>query len=99
MVDKKLNDEDCKKIAKLIDEGHEIKDLARKYNVDRNTISRRCKDMYQSRKIPIIIRNKVIKAIRTRMSKEKDILKKAQRAMDIDAETIQTLLNDELDLR
>jgi transposase-like protein len=38
MVAKKLTKEDCEKIAKLIEEGHQIKDLARKYGVDRSTI-------------------------------------------------------------
>jgi len=44
------------------------------------------------------IDNEIIKKIQKRMSKEKDIFKKTQIAMDIDAETIQTLLNDILDL-
>jgi len=61
---RKLTDEDCEKIAKLIDEGHLIKDLAEKYGVDRSTISNRCKAMYKSRKIPVEIKNKVIKAIK-----------------------------------
>lgn len=45
------------------------------------------------------IDNEVIKRIQTRISKEKDIFEKAQTAMDIDAKTIQTLLNDVLDLK
>src|SRR4030042_902372 len=61
---RKLSDEDCKEIARLINEGHKIRDLAKKYKVDRSTISNRCKAMYQSRKIPIEIKNKVIQAIK-----------------------------------
>ena len=61
---KKLTKEDCEHISKLINEGHDIKDLAEKYNVDRSTIYNRYKAMYQARKIPVEIRNKVIKAIK-----------------------------------
>jgi len=63
MVTKKLTKEDCERIVKLIDEGHQIKDLAKRYSVDRSTIIRRCKAMYKSRKIPVEIKNKVIKAV------------------------------------
>jgi hypothetical protein len=45
------------------------------------------------------INKEVIKNIQLIMSKEKDIFKKAQTAMDIDAKTIQNLLNDVLDLK
>jgi len=61
---KKLSDEDCKKIAELIDQGHQIKDLADKYDVHISVIYRRCKGLYDSRKVPVEIRNKVIKAIK-----------------------------------
>ncbi|MCK4364440.1 MAG: Hin recombinase [Thermoplasmatales archaeon] len=61
---KKLTKEDCEHIAKLINEGHEVKDLADKYNVHRSTIYNRCKYLYQSKKIPIETRNKVVKAIK-----------------------------------
>jgi len=64
MVAKKLTKEDCEQIAKLINEGHQIKDLAKKYGVDRSTIYNRCKYLYQSRKIPVETKNKVIKAIK-----------------------------------
>lgn len=64
MVAKKLTQEDCEQIAKLIDEGHQIKDLAEKYGVHRSLISRRCKAMYESREIPVKTKNKVIKAIK-----------------------------------
>jgi len=64
MVASKLTKEDCEQIAKLINQGHEIKGLAEKYNVDRSTIYNRCKYLYQSRKIPVETRNNVIKAIK-----------------------------------
>ena len=64
MIASKLTIEDCERIAKLINEGYEIKDLAKKYGVHRSTIYNRCKYLYQSRKIPIDTKNKVIKAIR-----------------------------------
>lgn len=64
MVAKKLTSEDCKKIVELINQRHQIKDLARMYGVDRSTIYNRCKYLYESKKIPIETRNKVIKAIR-----------------------------------
>jgi len=60
----KLTKEDCETIAKLINEGHQIKDLAKQYGVDRSTIFNRCKFLYQSRKIPVETINKVIKAIK-----------------------------------
>jgi len=64
MVASKLTKEDCEQIAKLINEGYQIKDLAEKYNVDRSTIYNRCKYLYESKKIPVETRNKVIKAIK-----------------------------------
>jgi len=69
MVAKKLTQEDCEKIAKLIEEGHQIKDLAKKFGVDRSTIYNRCKYLYQSKKIPIETKNKVIKAIQNGFTK------------------------------
>ena len=63
MPPSKLTKEDCEHIAKLINEGHDIKDIAERYGVHRSTIYNRCKYLYQSKKIPIEIRNKVIKAI------------------------------------
>lgn len=69
MVAKKLTKEDCEKIAKLIEEGHQIKDLAKKYGVDRSTVYNRCKYLYQSRKIPVETKNKVIKAIKQGFTK------------------------------
>lgn len=64
MVASKLTKEDCEQIAKLINDGYEIKELARKYGVDRSTIYNRCKYLYKSRIIPIETKNKVIKAIK-----------------------------------
>lgn len=55
---------ECKHIAKLINQGHEIKDLAKKFGVHRSVIYRRCKDLYRSREIPVEIKNKIIKAIK-----------------------------------
>ncbi len=63
MVVKKLIEKDCKKIAKLINEGHQVKDLAERYGVHRSVIYRRCKSLYDSKKIPVETWNKVIKAI------------------------------------
>ena len=63
MVTKKLTKEDCEKIVKLINEGHQIKDIAKRYGVDRSTIYYRCKAMYKSRMIPLELKSKVIKAI------------------------------------
>ena len=62
MVAKKLTKEDCEKIAKLIKESHLIKDLAKRYGVDRSTIYNRCKSLYKSRTIPVETKNNVIKA-------------------------------------
>ena len=64
MVASKLTKEDCERIAKLINGGHQIKDLAEKYGVDRSTIYNRCKAMYEAREIPVETKNKVIKAIK-----------------------------------
>lgn len=41
---RKLTDEDCERIAKLIDEGHLIKDLVAKYGVSRSLVYRRVKE-------------------------------------------------------
>lgn len=64
MVAAKITKKDCKQIAKLINEGHEIKELAEKYGVHRSLIYRRCKDLYKSKKIPVETKNKIIKAIK-----------------------------------
>ena len=41
-----------KRIANIIEDGVEIKELADKFSVNRSTINNRCKYLYQSRKIP-----------------------------------------------
>jgi Mor family transcriptional regulator len=69
MVVSKLTKEDCEHIAKLIDEGHQIKELAKKFKVDKSTIYNRCKFLYQSKKIPLETRNKVIQAIKDGFTK------------------------------
>jgi hypothetical protein len=69
MLPAKLTKEDCERIAVLIDKGPEIKDLAKKYSVDRSTIHNRCKYFYRSRKIPVETKNKVIKVIKEVYSK------------------------------
>ncbi len=69
MVAKKLTKEDCERIAKLINDGHQIKNLARKYGVDRSTIYNRCKYLYKSKIIPLETKNKVIKAIKNGYTK------------------------------
>ena len=61
---RKLSIEDCEHIAKLINEGHDIKELATKYGVHRSTIYNQCKYLYESKKIPVETRKKVIKAIK-----------------------------------
>jgi len=61
---KKPTDNDCKKIDELINHGHQIKDIANKYGVHRSVIYRKCKYLYQSKRIPVEPKNKVIKAIK-----------------------------------
>ena len=69
MVAKKLTKNDCKKIAKPIKDGHQIKDLAKRYYVDRSKIYNRCKSRNKSRKIPVETKNKVIKTIQNGYTK------------------------------
>ena len=45
------------------------------------------------------IDKEILKRIQTRISEEKDIFKKTQTAMDIDAITIQNLLKDVVDMK
>ena len=66
---KKLSDEDCKRIVKLINEGHQIKDIAKRFGVHDSTIRHRCKPMYDSKKIPVETKNKVIQAIKNGYTK------------------------------
>ena len=72
MAAKKLTNQDCKRIVELINQGHQIKDLAKIYGVHRSCISRRCKAMYKSKRTPIEIKNKVIKAIKEGHTKDAD---------------------------
>jgi len=63
MVAAKLTNKDCKTIAKLLEEGHKPKYLAKKYGVHVSVIYRRAKYDYQARGIPVDIKNKIIKTI------------------------------------
>jgi len=64
MPEAKLTNEDCKTIAKLLEEGTSAKDLAKKYGVHISVIYRRAKYPYQSRNVPAEIKNKIIKKIK-----------------------------------
>ena len=64
MAAKKLTDTDIKQIQKLLKEGHKPKDIAKKYGVHVSVIYRRVKDNFEGNKIPVEIKNKVIKAIK-----------------------------------
>ena len=63
MVAPKLTEKQIKNIQKLLNEGHSPKDLAKKYGVHVSVIYRRAKYAYQSRALPVDVKNKVIKAI------------------------------------
>ena len=64
MTQRKLSEKQIKNIQKLLQEGHKPKDLAKKYNVHVSVIYRRAKYAYQSRGLPIDVKNEVIKAIK-----------------------------------
>jgi len=64
MTKRKLTEKQIKNIQKLLNEGHSPKDLAKKYGVHISVIYRRAKYAYQSRGLPVEIKNKVIKAIK-----------------------------------
>jgi len=64
MARRKLTEKQIKNIQKLLKEGHRPRDLAKKYGVHISVIYRRAKYAYQSRALPVEIRNKVIKAIK-----------------------------------
>ena len=64
MTKRKLSDKQIKNIQKLLNEGHRPKDLAKKYGVHISVIYRRAKYAYQSRALPVELKNKVIKAIK-----------------------------------
>ncbi len=61
---RKLSDDDCERIIKLINEGHQIKKIAKKFGVHDSTIRKRCKYKRNSRWTPIEIKKKVIQAIK-----------------------------------
>jgi len=63
-VNKKLTEDDCQRIIKLIGEGHMLKDIAKQFNVHPSTIQKRCKGRYELRTIPLEIKNKVFQAIK-----------------------------------
>jgi len=64
MTKRKLSDKQIKNIQKLLQQGHKPKDLAKKYGVHISVIYRRAKYAYQSRGIPVDIKNKIAKAIK-----------------------------------
>jgi len=59
----KLNNEDVKKIQKLLKRGCKPKDIAKKYGVHVSIIYRRVKYLYNAKFIPIETKNKIIKNI------------------------------------
>jgi len=63
MTKRKLTDKQIKNIQKLLQDGHNAKDLAKKYGVHISVIYRRAKYAYQSRGTPVDIKNKIAKAI------------------------------------
>jgi len=64
MPPSKLTQKDCERIIKIINQGHQIKDLVKRFGVDPSTIWHRCKGQYLSNRTPVEIKNKVIKAIK-----------------------------------
>jgi len=83
MVAKKLSEEDCKHIIKLINEGHQIKEIAKQFGVHPSLISMRCKGRYLTRMVPLETRNKVIKAI-----KEGSTMAEAAQMYDLNIGTV-----------
>jgi len=63
MVKRKLTEKDIEEIQELLQQGHDVPELAERYGVSRSVIYRRAKDPYIARGIPLETRNKVIKAI------------------------------------
>ena len=64
MTKRKLTNKQIKNIQKLLQEGHKPRDLAKKYGVHISVIYRRAKYAYQSRALPVDVKNKVVKAIK-----------------------------------
>jgi transposase len=63
MATSKLTPKDIERIIKLINEGHQMKDLAKRFGVHYTTLHNRCKALYRSRRTPVEVKNKVIQAI------------------------------------
>jgi transposase len=63
MTASKLTQKDIERIIKLVNEGHQIKELAKRFGVHKNTIWKRCKGQYLSNRTPVEIKNRVIQAI------------------------------------
>ena len=64
MVKRKLTEKDIKEIQDLLQQGHDIPELAIRYCVSRSVIYRRAKDPYIARGIPLETKNNVIKTIK-----------------------------------
>ena len=66
---RKLFDKDLKDIQKLMEKGIPAKQIAKKYGVHVSGIYRQVKYRHQGKKIPIELKNKVIKAIKDGFTK------------------------------
>jgi len=64
MVRRKLTEKDIKEIQGLLQQRHDVPELAERYDVSRSVIYRRAKDPYIARGIPLETKNKIIKAIK-----------------------------------
>ena len=64
MARRKLSNKQIKNIQKLLKEGHRPKGIAKKFDVHVSVIYRRAKYAYQSRGLPVDVKNKVVKAIK-----------------------------------
>ena len=73
MTKRKLTDKQIKNIQKLLQQGYKPKDLAKKYGVHVSVIYRRAKYAYQSRELPVELKNKVIKAYKRGILKLKQL--------------------------
>jgi len=60
----KLNNEDVKKIQKLLQQGYKSRELAKRYGVHVSVIYRRAKHPYNAKFIPVETKNKIIKKIK-----------------------------------
>ena len=73
MTKRKLTEKQIKNIQKLLNEGNKPKALAKKYGVHISVIYRRAKYAYQSRGLPVELKNKVIKAYKRGILKLKQL--------------------------